>query len=554
MKVLRDYQGHAIGGNAQYPGVLNALYGHKSTLVVMATGLGKTVVIAKVAHDWTDGNVLCLAHRIELVDQMADTLAGELGYRPSVEQGPRGLDLETLFAAGHVVVGSIQSMITERRRKKFRKHPFGLIIIDEAHRATSPSYVRLVDGYRELYPQCRVMGVTATPNRTDGTALGLVFDSVAFEMGIVQGIDEGWLVDIRQKFAVVEDLDLSKVPVTKNEFGEVDFKQAELESLLKQEGPLHAMSRPVLDCTQGGEQAIVFAASVSHAHLWAAVLNHYRPGCAAAIDGSMAKGEGQPRTELVKRFKEGALQFLLNFNIATEGFDAPRTAFVVMGRPTKSLLVYTQMLGRCTRPLPGVVDGVPTAEGRKDAIAASAKPHATVLDFVGNSKHQVVTATDVLGGNFDVDVRDGADEIIGAKGTANVRDAITKARAAMLLEAEEQRRRPMREAVAGVDLKYALADVSPFSGSHRGSAPRTSRGGATDAQVAALVNLGVPREEALAFGRKQAGAVITAKRQKRCTEPQARTLRKYGYDPKDFNSDTASAQIQAIADNGWRKP
>ena len=557
MKALRDYQSWAISGNGRHPGIMPSLATHKSTLLVMATGMGKTVVVSKVANDWTQGNVLCLAHRIELVDQMADTLAGELGYRPSVEQGVRGIDPESLFAGGHVIVGSIQSMISEHRIRKFSKHPFGLIIIDEAHRATSASYVKLVDRYRELDKECRLMGVTATPNRTDGTALGLVFDSVAFEMGIVAGIDAGWLVDIHQKFAVVESLDLSKIHCARNEFGEMDFKQAELAALVEQEGPLHAMSRPVLDSTVNGEQAIIFTASVAHAHLWSAVLNHYRPGCASAVDGTMAKGEGQERTEIVKRFKSGELQFLLNYNIATEGFDAPRTAYVVMGRPTKSTLVKTQMLGRCTRPLPGVVDGLATPEERKDAIAASGKPFATALDFVGalNGSHDIVTCTDILGGSYDVDIRKAADEIVGTKSSgANVRDALTKAKASMLLEAEEEKRRPLRNRIQGADLKYHIGDIGSFDGQGTATAAATNRGGATDGQVAALVNLGMDREKALSFGQKQAGVVIKSLREKRCTIPQAKTLKKFGDDPAQFNADSASKRIQQIADNGWKRP
>lgn len=554
MKTLRDYQQWAIDGNGAHPGIMSSLSTHPSTLLVLATGLGKTVVISKVASEWTRGNVLCLAHRIELVDQMADTLSYELGYRPSVEQGPRGIDPASLFAAGHVVVGCIDSMITEKRLKKFKDHPFGLIIIDECHRATSPRYVKLVDKFREQNPDCRLFGVTATPNRTDGTALGLVFASCAFEMGIVDGIDQGWLVDIHQKFAVVEDLDLSKIRCKKNDFGESDFKASELEAVLSQEGALHAMSRPVLDSTPNGEQAIIFAASVTHAKLWSAVLNHYRPGCAAAVDGTMLKGDGSERQRIVSDYKAGKLQFLLNFGIFTEGFDAPATKFVVMGRPTKSKLVYTQMLGRCTRALPGTVDGKPTPEERKDSIAESGKPYATVLDFVGNSKHSVITATDVLGGNFDVDVRQAADEIIGARGQANVRDMIAKARASLLLEAEERRRCPVRDAIKDVDLRYTMTDVDPFSGAHRGRKATTSRGGATDSQVAALVNLGVDREQAIAYGRKQAGAVLNNMRQTRCTEPQARTLRKFGYNPETMNYDQAKEAIQKIADNGWRRP
>ncbi len=555
-KVPRDYQDWCVTGGNGFPGILPSLAKHKSTIAVLATGLGKTVILSKVAANWIRGNILCLAHRIELLDQMADTLAGDLGYRPTIEQGERGMDADSMFAAGHVVVGSIQSMITRKRMKKFARNPFGLIIIDECHRATTASYAHLIDCYREMDPELKVLGVTATPNRTDGTALGLVFEDVAYEMGIVQGIDAGWLVDIRQKFAVVEQLDLSKIPLTTNEFGEKDFKAADLEALLSQEGPLHAMSRPVLDSTINGEQAIIFAASVNHAHLWAAVLNHYRPGCAAAIDGTMIRGPGSLRTEIVNRYKSGELQFLLNFNIATEGFDAPRTQLVIMGRPTKSILVYTQMLGRCTRPLPGIVDGLPTVEERQDAIAASAKPYATVLDFVGNTRHQVVTATDVLGGNFDVDIRGLADDIIGARGTAtgNVRDALNKARASLLLAEEEERRRPIRSVVGGVKLDYTIRDVDGFSGSARAAAPGTSRGGATDSQVVALVNLGVSREEALRYSRKQAGAVMTSLRKKRCTIPQARTLQRYGYDTSNLNYAQASDLMEALKANGWKRP
>lgn len=555
MKALRPYQHDAIYGSATFPGILPCLEQHASTLAVLATGLGKTLVIAQVASQWTRGNVLLLAHRIELCDQLADTVAGEIGYRPPVEQGLRGMDPDTLWAAGNVIVGSIQSMITPTRLKKFARHPFGLIVIDEAHRATSPSYVKLVDQYRQLDPGLKLLGVTATPNRTDATALGLVFQSVACEMGIVDGIDQGYLVDVHQKFAVVDSLDLSSLPTSRNEFGETDFQPAKLEALLAQEGPLHEMSRPVLDCTQNGEQAILFTASVDHAHLWAAVLNHYRPGSALAVDGSMPKGEGSQRDRIIRDYKEGRVQFLLNYNIATEGFDAPNTRYVIMGRPTKSRLVYTQMLGRCTRVLPGVVEGLATAEERRDAIARSRKPFATVLDFVGNTELQVVTATDVLGGDFSVDIRKAANSIIGSTSNGgNVRDAVTKARAGLLLAAEEEKRRPYRQVLEQVDLGYRLETVDPFGGSFRHSAPATSRGGSSDAQVAALVNLGVDRDTAQGYSRKQAGAVIDSLRTKRCTVPQAATLRKFGYDPAGFNASEASAVIQQIADNGWRKP
>src|SRR5262249_54855336 len=157
------------------------------------------------------------------------------------------------------------------------------------------------------------------------------------------------------------------------------------------------------------------------------------------------KTDPATRERAVWEYKNGALQFLLNYGVFTEGFDAPSTGMIVMGRPTKSILTYTQQLGRGTRPLPGTVDGLDTAEARKDAITASKKPFLTVLDFVGNSKHRLVSATDVLGGNYDVEIRDIADEITRERGEGrNVRDAMEKARAASMFEAEEQKRRAIR--------------------------------------------------------------------------------------------------------------
>ena len=542
VRPARDYQAKCIQD------ALAALETHKSALVVMPTGTGKTLVFSKIAEQWSRGNTLVLAHRIELVDQAAQSIAKELGYTPVIEQGNRGCDPEFLHQGGVIVVGSIQSMITKRRMDKFRRVPFGLLIIDECHRATSSGYRRLIAYYRELDPELRVLGVTATPNRTDGTALGIVFDHVAFEMNILDGIDNGWLVDIHQKFGVLGEVDFSKLRTTKNQFGEVDFNPDDLEKVMTEEKSLHEMSKPVLDTTEDGRQAIIFTASVAHAHLWAMVLNRYRPGCAVAVDGTTDKEE---RKRAIYMFREGKIQFLLNYNLFTEGFDAPNTAMIVMGRPTKSLLVYCQMLGRGTRVLPGVVDGVPTVEGRKDAIAASSKPFVTVLDFVGNSRHKIISATDVLGGNYDVDVKETANRRLG-KNAGNVREEMKKARAAMILAAEERKRMGM----VFEDVEYSLQEVSPFDASLVGvvSKPQEGRGTITDNQLGFLIKLGIPYKTAVKYSRGQAGAVLSAKKQKSCTAPQAKVLRKFGYNPENFNVETASKQIDAIKSNGWRRP
>lgn len=419
------------------------------------------------------------------------------------------------------------------------------ILVHNCHRSTSPSYTKLIDRYQQLDPECRVLGVTATPNRTDGTALGLVFESVAYEMAIIDGIDQGWLCDIHQKFCTLGEIDFSALRMTKNEFGEADFKREDLEQVLSEEKVLHEMSDPLLDLTQHGEQAIIFAASVAHAHLWAKVLNRSRNDCAKAVDGTTDKVE---RHETVLAYREGKLQFLLNFDCFSEGFDAPSTSMIVMGRPTKSLLKYMQMLGRGTRPVSGCVDGIETPEGRKDSIAASAKPYLTVLDFVGNSRHKIVTSSDVLGGNYDIDIRNAANELLGAK-PGNVQNAINKARAIAAFEAEQRRRQEIKFRGTG----YELGDVNPFDAAPVGATMEKIRGSCTDGQVSFLVNLGIDRGTALKFSKKQAGAIISDLKEKRCTLRQANILRQYGYDPENFNVDSASAQIDEIKANGWKK-
>lgn len=543
VRTLRDYQDQAKSA------VQTDFALHNSCALVLATGLGKTVVLSRIAQEWTGRNVLVLAHRIELVDQAAESIANEIGYMPVIEQAERGCDPDLLHQGGQIICGSIQTMCSARRLRKFSRFPFGLVIIDECHRAVSKSYRDFLEHFWKLNPDMRVLGVTATPNRTDGKALGLVFQKESFQMGIVPGIDQGWLVDVHQKFGIVEEVDFSKIACTRNEFGERDFKQEDLERVLSEEGPLQAMSQPVLDITRDGQQAIIFSAGVNHAHLWAMVLNRYRPGCAAAVDGSTERGL---RNQLVRRYKEGELQFLLNFGVFTEGFDAPNTQFVIMGRPTQSLLTYTQMLGRGTRPLPGVVDGIPTPEGRRDAISLSAKPYLTVLDFVGNSKHKIVSAVDVLGGNYSLEDKELAAKRLKNK-TGNVREEIRKAKAAMVLLQEEEKRKNIKVAQGSVG--YQLKDVSPFE---HGAVPvggsvKTKRGTLTDAQLNALQALGCPYGDVVSFSRKQAGAVITDLRKKRCTLNQAKVLKRAGYDPSKYNTESASRIIDTLKENGWRR-
>lgn len=546
MRTLRDYQRDAIAA------AWRELEKVDSTLLVLPTGCGKTVIMSGLAAEWAasarPGGVLVLAHRLELLDQAADKFAVELGYRPVVEQGERGYDQASLFG-GAVVVGSVQTLVSEKRLGKFADHPFGLVMIDESHHATAGSYRRILDGIRAVSPGVKVIGVTATPKRADDAALGIVFDSVAYHMGIDDAIGGGWLVPIRQEVITVDDIDLSSVGTGKNELGDSDLKASELQDILTQEASLHAMAKPVIELT-AGRQSLVFCSGVRHSHDLANMLNRYAGReVAVAVDGTTEKLK---REDMVKAYQAGEVRYLCNFGVFTEGFDAPSTSAVVMARPTKSVGLYTQMLGRGTRPLPGVVDGqgAGSAPDRQARIAASSKPCLAVYDFVGNSRHKLVSAVDILGGNYDVEARELARRRVAKRG-GDVARELDRAAAELALRREEERRARVRVQ----QVQITRREVDPFAEVDLSMGPQAgyTRGGASDAQVAFLVNLGVDRMTALSYSKRQASIVIDRMGAKRCTIKQAAVLAKYGLDPAGYNVQTAREAIDAIAARGWKR-
>lgn len=543
MKQLRPYQQAALDATR------SQLQQYNSAVVVLPTGLGKTVFAAKLIAEWDRGNTLFLAHTRELINQAADKLGAELGYRPGVEMNIQGVETDTLWQGGLSVVGSVQTMYGDRRLAKYDRHPFGLIVVDECHHATSATYKKVIEHFQSLNPNLKVVGITATPNRADGTALGLMFESVAYQMSINDAVGQGWLAPVVQEYVVVDSLDFDGIKTKKNEFGEADFNASQLEAVLTQEEMLHKMAVPTLEKV-GDRPTLVFTATVRHAHELAAVLNRYKPGCAAAVDGGTAP---EQRKEIVADFSAGRKQFLCNCAVLTEGFDAPNCAAVVMGRPTKSLSLYTQMMGRGLRPLPGTVDGVPDAQDRRLAILTSGKPNCLVLDFVGNSNHKLANSYDVLGGKYDVEAR----ELARREATRERKDVgEAMEQAASLLALERQWKE--REHIRAREASYGAYAVDPFDA----NAPELvgsdytgpARGTATDNQVRLLVNLGVAQAVAERYSKRQAGAVIESAAASRCTTKQAMTLRKHGVSPDGVGMDRASRIIDAIAANGWRRP
>ena len=517
---------------------------HQAVLVVLPTGMGKTVVAAEMVCRWPgDGRWLFVAHLREILYQTQDTIGIHIADRPAMEMGihREGTQGHGILDRARVLCASIQTLGT--RMDKLRPIDFDGIIFDEAHHAAADSYRRVWQYFSEGNPSIRALLITATPNRADKKSLRAIANYCAFEMQIRDGIDEGWLVPIRQKYIIVDGLDFSHCESRKNKAGEKDLKDEDvaaamlggkasqemsdeerIELLKKQEKMLHAVAAPAIAEAQG-RQGIVFCASVEQARRQAEILNRYPGVTASEVIGET---DDQTRAEIIKRFKAGEIQWLCLCGIGTEGFDAPGVHVVVMARPTKSQSLYKQMLGRGTRPMPGLVDRYHTAEERQEAIANSLKPSMLVLDFVGVSgQHKLVSTADVLAGDMPEALleivkremaEDGSSDDIRERAWKKKEqlDDEEKARRAEIEQKKQEatQREVARREKLRADATYRAKDVDPFSRGdvHHGKENETFRGGATDAQVNLLIRLGIGKAAAMAMSKGQAGAVITKRK------------------------------------------
>lgn len=458
---LRDYQENAVER------VLEEWKTHSSTLVVLPTGCGKTVVfgalIKRLLSSTSTSRVLILAHRQELITQARDKVAAITGADVQIEMGD--IKVTEMFGRAPAVVVSTVQTQNAGRMEKFNPDEFSAVIIDEAHHATSPSYREVIDYYRRN-PNCKILGVTATPDRADETALGSVFESVAYEYTHADATRDGWLVPVHQEFVKVDTLDFSGVSVSAG-----DLNQAELAEVMEDERNLHAVAAPVLQLLGSNDRAIVFATSVRQAERLAEILN--RSVEAAIVGGEVADWVSgatpkEDRRRKLDAFKAGKIRFMVNVGILTEGFDDAGVTCVVMARPTKSRALYAQMVGRATRPAADVavkLGDAPT-ERRNLLIRRSSKPICRVIDFVGNSgRHKLVSAVDILGGkDLDEEVKDEAKKILAKKSESgeneDTLEAIEEAKARIKERREiDAKRRAFVQATA----KFIQVSVDPFN-------------------------------------------------------------------------------------------
>lgn len=563
---LRPYQREC------YDSVFDELRSNDSTLVVAATGVGKTILFGTVARDWPDGRVLIVAHRDELIRQAADKVGRICGEPCAIEMGMDRSN-ESIFNRSRVVVTSVQTMSRPKRQERFDPLDFGLVVVDEAHHAVADSYLKVL-GYFRQNKDLKILGVTATPDRADEAALGKVFASVAYEYEIKRAIDDGWLVPIQQQLVWVEDLDFSSCRTTAG-----DLNQGDLAQIMEQEKILHGVVSPTIDIV-GDRKTLVFTSSVAHAQRACEIFNRHIPGSAEWISGETPMDE---RRQILSRYACRDFQFLCNCAIALEGFDDPGIEVVVMARPTKSRALYSQAIGRGTRPLAGVPDPYETPELRRQAIAESDKTGLLVLDFVGNSgRHKLVHATDALGCEYsDQELQEAFDVVLEKSEAGEPIDVEEAFHIAAERRAEARRRKEQEEAEKRLrheeaSIRYAEArkrDAVRVRASYGTKlidafdlfdlTPQYERGWDRDKKASpkmskVLQKAGFSQAEVdkMSFGQSKQvlGEIFRRWDKGLCTLKQARLLAKYGYDGKELPIKEASKLIDQIKAAGWRRP
>lgn len=544
---LRDYQREAVDS------VIHSLSKGGSTLLVMATGLGKTVVFAEIIRRYlsqgTGRRALVLAHRAELIQQAAATIGRIAGCDVEVEMGDLRVS-EGIYFRAPVVVSSVQTQIAGsrhhnwKRMHKFKPEQFGIVIIDEAHHAVGESYKMILDYYSKGCP--RILGVTATPDRKDEAALGQVFESVAFTYGLREAIIDGWLVPIKQRLVSVRSLDFSQCRTTAG-----DLNGADLDAVMQYEETLHGMIAPTLEIAKD-KRGLIFAASVAHAERVCEIINRHKPSSAVCVTAATPSDE---RRLMFEAFSEGKHQWLVNVGVATEGWDDSArdgrgVQIIAMMRPTKSRALYCQMVGRGTRPLPATVDGLDTSDRRRAAIATSAKSEILILDYCGNAgRHKLIHATDALAGKEGGAAAERVRvQIETSEQDVDVLEMLTQEEIKMKAEVERAARKGI---VVGASYKtqlidpFSLVDLSP----DRTQAWTKGRP-ASEKQLAVLRRLRVQIPDMLT--RNEASKLIDAA-VNTPSPAQAWVLRKAGLDPSDYTRRSASAKIDELREQA-RQP
>lgn len=332
---LRDYQEGFVAR------IREAFARHRRVLAVSPTGSGKTACFAYITASATEKNkrTLVIAHRTEIVAQIGEALDGFGVRHGRIQPGHRHTNDRTQIA-----------MIQTLARRLDMSDAPDLIIVDEAHHAISDSYQAIL----KRWPQAKILGVTATPQRLDGRGLGRMFDDMVLGPTPGELIKAGWLAPY-DYLAPPSSVDLSKISTQAGDYATDELSEAIDKVVITGDAVQHYKDYIA------PRSAIVFAVRIDHA---GHVAEQFCASgiSAASVDGTMDR---VVRRDRIEGIGNGKYQVLTSCALISEGLDVPSVGGVILLRPTKSLALHLQTIGRALRP---------KADGSR----------ATILDHVGN--------------------------------------------------------------------------------------------------------------------------------------------------------------------------
>lgn len=491
------------------------------TLLVLPTGCGKTIVFAKVTEDCVrrGDRVLILAHRGELLEQAADKIRQSTGLGCAVEKAE-----ETCMGSWfRVVVGSVQTMMREKRLGQFPEDYFQTIIIDEAHHCISDSYQKVLN----YFSSAKILGVTATPDRGDMRNLGSYFESLSYEYTLPKAIKEGYLSPIKA-LTIPLKIDMTGVGVQAGDFKASDISTA-LDPYLQ--GIAQEMEKYCKD-----KKTVVFLPLVKTSQKFRDLLN------AHGFRAAEVNGDSQDRSEVLEAFDRGEYNVLCNSMLLTEGWDCPSVDCVVVLRPTKVRSLYCQMVGRGTRLSPG-------------------KDHLLLLDFLWHTeRHELCHPASLICQDEEV-AKKMTEHIEQAGCPVDIEEAEKTAAEDVVAQREEALAKQLEEMKRR---KKKLVDPLQFEMSIQaedlsGYVPAFGweMGPPSEKQKATLEKLGILPDQIENAGKaaKILDRLDKRKEEGLTTPKQIRFLEGRGFQHVGtWQFETARKLIDRIAANGWRIP
>ena len=493
---LRAYQHKALSEIDQGFGEFDRQLG------ILPTGGGKTILFSKLAATRQPARTLILAHREELITQAVDKLHTSTGIEAQVEMGEDRASLDA-----PVVVASVQTLMREKRRERWPRDHFGLVVVDEAHHTLADSYLSTLGHFHD---HAKVLGVTATPDRGDKKNLGRYYENVACEVTLLDLIQQGWLSPIRVKTVPLE-VDLRGVRSSHGDYSADDLGHA-LEPYLERIADVLVEHRH--------RKTIVFLPLIKVSQRFAELCRE-RGLAAEHVDGQSTE-----RAATLDRFRRDETRILCNAMLLTEGYDEPSIDCVVCLRPTKVRALYSQIIGRGTRMWAG-------------------KDHLLVLDFLWQSEeHSLIKPAHLIA--EDEEDAQALTDMLGDEGDLEeAREAVNAERTRSLAERLEANRQRRSSVLDPLELAVTLNDahLAEFAPTMRWHADAPS-----SKQLDVLACFGIDTSGIHTKGHASLllDRLIMRRQIGLATPKQVRVLRRYGHPhPETATFEEAGAFLDA---------